>query len=269
MKNSKEIRKYQKLASRAEALLDLEMEKPASERDDALADEYAKTVLYARERVDALSSVPVSEKTLKYKAHAAPFKRFAVAAAALLLVFCIGASVAQASGLRVWSALVHWDANYLKIDYSPTAVPGGKKPSTVIEYREFSSAEELRAYFGEKLLYPEDENLQFVAAYAQVADKKSAIVDIVLRLGADDVSVRGSLCLREVTDDDISVSTLLIGEYTDVYRKAVRGADCLFAIGEEGCVVSFAVDHNVYTVKSGSADSAEKITAAMLGLFDQ
>ena len=49
MKNSKEIRKYQKLASRAEALLDAETAKPLSERDDALADEYAKTVLYARE----------------------------------------------------------------------------------------------------------------------------------------------------------------------------------------------------------------------------
>ena len=63
MKSFTEIRKYKKLASRAEALLDLEMAKPASERDDALADEYAKTVLYARERAEALSSVPVSEKT--------------------------------------------------------------------------------------------------------------------------------------------------------------------------------------------------------------
>lgn len=265
MSRYKKIRKYKKLASRAEALLDAEVAKPAGERDDALADEYALTVLYARERVDELSSVSVKAGTLRYEPRTLPLRKFAAAAAALLLVFCIGASFAQASGVRVWSALVHWDANYLKIDYSPTVDPAGKKPSSVIEYREFSTPEELKAYFGKKLLYPQDEGLEFVAAYAQVTDKKSAIVDIDLMRGTEKITVRGSLCLCDITDDDISVSTLLIGKYTDVYRKAVRGVDCLFAIGEEGCVVSFAADHNVYTVKGGSADNVEEVTASMLG----
>ena len=106
MSRYKKIRKYKKLASRAEALLDAEVAKPAGERDDALADEYALTVLYARERVDELSSVPVKAGTLRYEPRTLPLRKFAAAAAALLLVFCIGASFAQASGVRVWSALV-------------------------------------------------------------------------------------------------------------------------------------------------------------------
>ncbi|MBO4879683.1 MAG: hypothetical protein J5544_05440 [Clostridia bacterium] len=266
MKSFTEIRKYKKLASRAEALLDLEMAKPASERDDSLADEYAKTVLYAREKIEALSSVPVSKKTLKYRPHAAPFRRFAVAAAALLLVFCVGASVAQASGVRVWSALVHWDANYLKIDYSPTAAPSGRKPSTVIEYREFSTAEELKAYFGEKLLYPDSDAIGFVSACAQIVDRKSAIVDLELQCRGEAVSIRGSLTLTELDDEDVSASSLIIGKYDEVYSKMLFGTCCIYALGEENGLISFASGHDVYTIKSsGGIRPVESVACAMLG----
>ncbi len=274
IKPKKQKTDRKELAELAEALLDLEMEKPASERDDALADELAKTVLYEREQLAAENALgKAAESCGEKRRSSAPgaWKKLAVAAATLLLVFCLGASVAQAAGVRVWSAIVHWDANYLRLDYSGGTPQKKTSPTTTIEYLEFSSPEELKARFGEQLLLPAGaEGLEFISAYAQVVDQKSALVDIRLTDGGEPVSVRCSLSLADVPDDEIRVSSLLVGKYTEVYQKAVGSTDCIFAFGEGDSLASFASGHDVYTVRAnGSRETVEKLTAALLGIPDQ
>lgn len=105
---------YVKLIRRTETALGRELKKPDALRDAALVDECIESLAYYRERL-ALMREPA-------RSHSPAFLRTALSCAlALVLTFALGATIAQAAGVRVWTAIFNWDADYLRVDYVPEA----------------------------------------------------------------------------------------------------------------------------------------------------
>ncbi len=97
-----------------ERILMNELCKPAGERDAALVDECIQTLAYLNARIDCA----IAQEQARRRAR--PFYRtgFGIAAFVVLLLLA-GSGIAEACGFRVWSALLHWDAGYLHVDYVP------------------------------------------------------------------------------------------------------------------------------------------------------
>ena len=111
---------YVKLIRRTETALHRELKKPEEKQDADLISEHIESLAYYRERLDALRESAPS------RAGSRGFARTALTAAlALVLTIALGATVAQAAGFRVWTAIFRGDAGYLRVDYVPdaTAVP--------------------------------------------------------------------------------------------------------------------------------------------------
>ena len=117
MKKSVTKSEYLKLLRRTETELRAELKKPDAEQDAVLIDECLETLDYCRSEL-ALMRAPARG--------AVSFMRTALASVlALVLTFALGASIAQAAGFRVWTAIIKQDAGYLRVDYVPvsTAAP--------------------------------------------------------------------------------------------------------------------------------------------------
>lgn len=110
---------YVKLIRRTETALKKELKKPDDKRDSELVSECVESLSYYRSELYRME---------KARSHA-PALRFArtalIAVLALVLTFGIGATVAEAAGFRVWTAIFKRDAGYLRVEYVPeiTAAP--------------------------------------------------------------------------------------------------------------------------------------------------
>lgn len=141
MKSGVTKNEYVKLIRRTETALKKELKKPDDKRDNELVSECLESLSYYRSELYALEGSPS-------KAPALRFARAALAAVlALVMTFCVGATVAQAAGFRVWTAIFRRDAGYLRVDYVPevTAAPtvGPKwedEERSFFEYEEFRDA---------------------------------------------------------------------------------------------------------------------------------
>ncbi len=117
MKKGVTKREYIKLLRRTETELRSELKKPEAEQDGALIDECLETLDYCRSELASMRAPARGSYS---------FMRTALAAAlALVFTFAVGASIAQAAGFRVWTAIFKQDAGYLRVDYVPasTAAP--------------------------------------------------------------------------------------------------------------------------------------------------
>lgn len=126
---------YLRLIRRTETALRRELKKPDAERDEALVEECVETLSYCRKQLSA-------EKT--HTVRSFTFARAALTVAAVLFVtFALGATVAQAAGFRVWTAIFKHDAGYLRVDYVPdnTTLP--------VKYPAWADAERSFREFGE------------------------------------------------------------------------------------------------------------------------
>lgn len=113
MKKGVTKREYIKLLRRTETELRSELKKPEAEQDGVLIDECLETLAYCRGELDSMRAAVRG---------AASFMRTALAAAlALVFTFAISATIAQAAGFRVWTAIFKQDAGYLRVDYVPVA----------------------------------------------------------------------------------------------------------------------------------------------------
>ncbi|MBO4878889.1 MAG: DUF4367 domain-containing protein [Clostridia bacterium] len=134
---SKGVKKteYLRLIRRAETALRRELRKPDAERDEVLVEECLETLSYCRKQLAVSRTQTVRSFS---------FARAALTVAAVLVVtFALGATVAQAAGFRVWTAIFKHDAGYLRVDYVPenTALP--------VEYPAWADAERSFREFGE------------------------------------------------------------------------------------------------------------------------
>ena len=117
-------KEYVKLIRRTETELNRELKKPEREQDADLIEESIESLAYYRERLLALreSERAASRTSVGSRGFARTALTFALVT---VLTLALGATVAQAAGIRVWTAIFRGDAGYLRVDYVPdaTAVP--------------------------------------------------------------------------------------------------------------------------------------------------
>ena len=114
MKNGVKKSEYVKLIRRTETELKRELKKPDALRDNELVSECVESLSYYRGEYERLRAESGSALLLLR------FARSALAAVLVLAVtFALGATVAQAAGFRVWTAIFRGDSGYLRVDYVP------------------------------------------------------------------------------------------------------------------------------------------------------
>ncbi|MBO4384831.1 MAG: hypothetical protein J5854_05380 [Clostridia bacterium] len=111
MKKGVTKKEYLRLVRRTETALRRELKKPDAERDAALVSECVESLSYYRRELIALRR--------ESSGFSAVLRPALAAVLAVVFTFVVGASVAQAAGFRVWTAIFRHDAGYLRVDYVP------------------------------------------------------------------------------------------------------------------------------------------------------
>lgn len=269
-------RDYAKLCERARRMLDREIEKPSAEWDEDLIAELEETMLYCAERREALEA----EKT--QRAGSAPsfrLKRALIVAAAVIAVLLLSMTVAEVAGLKVWSAIIHWNKDYLSIDYSLNQYenpPSGSNtdntaPSEGDEPKErddpieldFDSFDELAEYIGDRLVLPYDvEGLQLVSAKVK-DDGHIATVDSAYLLDGSEVRLIEIWCSTE--QGYFSANMVSYNDYDNVWKKDINGVECVFAENEDCLLCTFVLSSSYcYLTGNIGEEAAETIINAML-----
>lgn len=104
---------YIKLIRRTNTALKRELKKPTDKQDLELIEESVESLAYYKQELDALRDTKHSTLFALF------LRRAAVGLIALVLTFAVGATVAQAAGFRIWTAIFMRDAGYLRVDYVP------------------------------------------------------------------------------------------------------------------------------------------------------
>lgn len=117
-------REYMKLLRISNTQLKRELKKPEAEQDLDLINECLESAAYCRKELEALRPARSASSLMPV------LRRAAVFALVLIVGFSAFATVSQAAGLRVWTAIFKWDAGYLKVDYvpEPTEAPAYSFP---------------------------------------------------------------------------------------------------------------------------------------------
>lgn len=265
-------RDHEKLCARAERILDREIKKPLGKRDEALIGECEELMLYCAERQKVLSA----EAAKSSPAPRLKLRRIGVLAAVLLLLLALSATVAQAAGFRVWSALIHWDRNYLIVEYSDhrsdppayTASPlsGTHAPvqiGTPAVEKEVGSIDELIELSANKLLLPDMEGLAFNGATAAVLEDFSDF-HISYSLEGNDFVIKATILKVGETHDSYS-RIEQNGPFKEVYEKNINGVDCIFGAGKKTGLCVFKVGNDLYDIfGSLSTEQLEAIAYSML-----
>ncbi|MBQ7060897.1 MAG: hypothetical protein IJM85_03845, partial [Clostridia bacterium] len=200
-----------------------------------------------------------------------------VTAAAVVLVFAVSASIAQAAGFRVWSALIHWDAGMLHIkstDKGEGLPPEGSDPAgSQGPIKEIESVQLTFEDYGELLGYldgrvplpPETEELRF----------KSAIVNSVE--GTVTIGVNYQLCGKGAyidavwskvrNDDYFSFETVIQTDPENVTVKTIKGYECTFVAKNGRTLCFFGSDGLFYSIDF--PEGMEKTEAAVNAILDQ
>lgn len=118
----KELKHCAAKISLVEKVFKRELSKPVEERDNALIDECLETLQYL-ESVFAELSRKLKNKDFDRSSSIPHILSPKWIAICFVLVILLACTIAQALGFRVWSALIHWDANYLYIGYIANAQP--------------------------------------------------------------------------------------------------------------------------------------------------
>ena len=119
MKRSDLKKEYLKLIRISKTELRAELKKPMAEQDISLINESLDSIAYCEKGLNELR---------REKRGAGAFtalRRAGVALLALIVCFAAFATVSEAAGFRVWTAIIKHDAGYLRVDYvpQPTAAP--------------------------------------------------------------------------------------------------------------------------------------------------
>ncbi|MBQ1893573.1 MAG: hypothetical protein II155_05650 [Clostridia bacterium] len=111
---------YVKLLRISKTSLRRELRRPTEKQDAELVSECVENIVFCEKELAALRSE---------RAHARGalpvLRRIGTAFLAFLVFFAAFATVSEAAGFRVWTAIIKRDAGYLRVDYvpDPTAAP--------------------------------------------------------------------------------------------------------------------------------------------------
>ena len=245
---------YAKLFERAKRILDREISKPSDEWDEGLIEELEETMLYCAERKKVLLS---EEKQSRRLQPSFKLRRALVIVVAVLASFAVFATVAQAAGFRVWSAIMHWDKNYLRVDYTGnvTETPDDQDVSNGNEPVEeddaitvkFDSYDALIAYMGDRIEFPIGvDGLEFVSARV-TEDDEAAILHTVYR-HLDDTVIIDTTITKSAELDTITVGNQDDSMYDSVFTRDICGHECIFGLKDGRTYCSFAYGYTVYSI---------------------
>ncbi len=268
-------KEYERLYKKAERMLDKQVVKPAAKRDEALIEECEETMLFCAERMKALQP----EKGEAAKRTLPRWLRLVgETAAALVVLLAISVPVAQASGVNIWSALIHWNKNYLRIDYS---VNGDQDPpkgeyrpnNTVsvgyeneIKMISFDSEEGMREYLGSSFLYPYGmEGLEFISAEAMEDEDGVFGVEVEALYDGLPLKISGDLFWEGAEEENIACTTIRRGSFDCVEKKLINGAECVLASSKKQSLLMFYKNHGMYRLIGEPAlEQLDFIAAEML-----
>lgn len=247
-------RDYAKLFERAKRILDREISKPSDECDEGLIEELEETMLYCAERKKVLLS---EEKQSRRLQPSIKLRRALVIAVAVLASLAVFATVAQAAGFRVWSAIVRWDINYLRVDYTGnvTETPDDQDVSNGNEPVEendaitvnFDSYDALIAYMGDRIEFPIGvDGLEFVSARV-MEDDEAAVLHTVYR-HLDDTVIIDTTITKSAELDTITVGNQNDSMYDSVFTRDICGHECIFGLKDGRTYCSFAYGYTVYSI---------------------
>lgn len=247
---------YLRLMRRTETALRRELKRPDAERDEALARECIETLSYCRKQLTAEKSHAVRSFS---------FARAALTAAVILLVtFVLGASVAQAAGFRVWTAIFKHDAGYLQVDYVPesTALP--------VDYPEWADAERSFRDFGE--FREELEKNGFAAFRGEwngyeflEGGVRSTLNEYYssYSMASDDGYLRVRMIAKRSVEDRTSVWGLR--EEIPVVHIEVNGVDAAYQIDGDYAFATWQDGSRIYSVSVyDRVDTVEDLLTALI-----
>ena len=247
-------RDYAKLFERAKRILDREISKPSDEWDEGLIEELEETMLYCAERKKVLLS---EEKQSRRLQPSFKLRRALVIVVAVLASFAVFATVAQAVGFRVWSAIVYWDINYLRVDYTgnPTESPDDQEINNSITpvdepeaiTLDFDSFDAAVAYMGDRIEFPIGvDGLEFVSARV-TEDDEAAVLHTVYR-HLDDTVIIDTTITKSAELDTITVGNQDDSMYDSVFTRDICGHECIFGLKDGRTYCSFAYGYTVYSI---------------------
>lgn len=243
---------YARLYEKARRILDREISKPSDEWDEDLIEELEETMLYCAERKKVLYS---EEKEKRRLQSSFGFRKVAVVVLAVLAVLALSATIAQAAGFRVWSAIVHWDVNYLRVDYSanPSDNPEddstgtGKEP---IEEKDpittdFDSFASLISCVGDRvLLLKESDDIRFISA-RMTEDEELMILHVDYLLNEDSITI--DIVSSDSPDYDVlSHSQADFSHYESVQKQDINGIECVFGEKDGKVYCGFVYEGTIY-----------------------
>lgn len=259
---SLKTRDLERLRRRAEKILDSEITKPACKRDPALIAECEETMLFCARAEKELSAADTARRrTFR------GFNKAIIIAALALVILIVSMTAAQAAGFRVWSALVHWDKNYLRIDYSPIHSedpPSGQQlegQNPVAQDPDsndlhFSSLAEFKAAMGDGSLYLDGSYEQCFTEGVLHRVPSASGARLVYTVSGKKVVLHTSWS-DAAADDDQKTSMLIYDlDFDEVYEKEISGTRCIFAYNNEYSVCIFKYDNGEYDI-NGRVDINE------------
>lgn len=265
-------KEYAKLSAKAERILERETKKALGVRDDALIDECMEMLRYCNEREAAVKM----EDLEKENGHSGgiKLKRAAIAACLVLVVLIISASIAQAAGFKVWSALVHWDKNYLTVNSAPTQENDPAQDQSVentgeiqgdeIETVLFDAEAEMIAQYGDKLLFANGAyGVEFVKG--EVSADPGGLTAIVKYEYEGQKLVFNETYKDEVYDWERDFHSESYLEIDEVYEKEICGITCTIGRGSNNNFLTFNTEHLMFSMHGAiPADVMEKIAETII-----
>lgn len=267
-------RDYARLFERAKRILDHEFSKPSAEWDEGLIEELEETMLYCAERKKVL----YSEEQSKRLQPSFKLRRAFVIVIAVFAFLVLSASVAQAAGFRVWSAIVHWDLNYLRVDYTGNLsetpndqdINNGNSP---VEEPEaitltFESFDDLVTYMGNRIMFPsESMGIQFISA-SVTEDDEATILHTVYNF-EDDRVIIDNIIPKSGESDTISIGNFDMSVYDEVYERDINSIKCIFGLKEGRSYCSFAYNLSSYLVvcDAGQEDCVSIVESILRGVI--
>ena len=279
------VGELKKLARDSERMLKTEASKPQGERDDELIDECAENMLYCESSIAELRREKAARTSRSLKL--LPRTSLGRVAATVLIAlgaFALGAAVVSAAVKAPWASKVDEEKDSLTIQFGaadhfgdPEKNDESGEPaahSGMIAYdperlgAEFDSEDALRDYLGDAFLYPYGlEGFEMNRAVVKWIDGFAP--DFVEVYGASyngiPLDFYASIGNENIPPESLSELTSRPGHYTDIVKKSMYGADCVFAHKEGESWLCFTYRQNVYTI-AGDVDygTLETILAAML-----